>query len=374
MRKHNLKILFVLENYYPNIGGVEKLFKNISDALNQKNIQASIITTQLSKETPSYEKIGSIEIFRYNFINRYLFSFLAIVPIYRKLKDADFIHTTSYNAGLPAIIAAMLTKKKVLITFHEVWGKLWFELPYLSAFSKWGHFLFEAILLKMPFHKFIAVSDYTAEMLAKKGIAKERIIVIKNGIDYKEINQLISESHSIESDPHQYCYFGRLGISKGMNLLLPAWKKFVKERPNCVLKLIIPTTPNAFLQKINNEIDQLKISNSIKIEHELSYKDLLLNIKESYAIIIPSYSEGFCFAAAETMAVGTPIISSGKGALKEVVNGKFLEMKEFSSEGLYHALIASANEEWSTKQKIEFPLENTIDAYLRIYETIKVSK
>ncbi len=373
MKNHDLKILFVLENYYPNIGGVEKLFKCLSDALNKKNIKASIITTWIDNESPKYEKSGSQEIFRYNFINRYFFSFLAIVPIYKKLKDVDFIHTTSYNAGLPAIIAGILRKKKVLITFHEVWGDLWFELPYLSTFSKWGHYLFEALLLKMPFHKFIAVSDYTSEMLLKKGITKDKIVVIKNGIEYSEINQLLSNTVHLDKDSNQYCYFGRLGISKGLNLLLPAWKKFTLERPESVLKLVIPKTPNGFLQKIKNEIVKLEIADSIHIEHELSFKDLLINIKESHAVIIPSYSEGFCFAAAETMAVETPIISSGKGALKEVVNGKFVEMKEFSVEGLYHALLASANDNWSIKQKEKFPLEDTIDAYLRIYETIKVS-
>ena len=372
MKNHDLKILFVLENYYPNIGGVEKLFKCLSDALNKKNIKASIITTWIDNESPKYEKSGSQEIFRYNFINRYLFSFLAIVPIYKKLKDVDFIHTTSYNAGLPAIIAGILRKKKVLITFHEVWGDLWFELPYLSTFSKWGHYLFEALLLKMPFHKFIAVSDYTSEMLLKKGITKDKIVVIKNGIEYSEINQLLSNTVHLDKDSNQYCYFGRLGISKGLNLLLPAWKKFTLERPESVLKLVIPKTPNGFLQKIKNEIVKLEIADSIHIEHELSFKDLLINIKESHAVIIPSYSEGFCFTATESIAMGVPVISSGNGALAEVVSGKHLTMKTFDAEGLANCMDEAMNGNFDTSEVKKFHLSESVSKYINLYATFKI--
>ena len=374
MKKNDAKILFVLENYYPNIGGVEKLFKCLSDKLIQNKFSATVITTKTDDSSPKYEKINTIEIFRYNFLSRYLFSFLAIAPIFRKLKNVDFIHTTSYNAGLPAIIVGVLRKKKVIITFHEVWGKLWFDLPQLSIFAKWGHYLFEALLLKMPFHKFIAVSDFTAQMLHKYGISKNRIIVIKNGIDYEEIQNILEQSTDINVSTNQYCYFGRLGISKGLDLLLPAWQKFVKDQPNKTLKLIIPKTPKSFLEKIKKEISDLKLNDSIQIVHELSYKDLLLSIKESYAVIIPSYSEGFCFAAAETMAVGTPIISSGKGALAEVVNGKFIQMEEFTSNGLYEALVKSAKSHWTQKQEIKFPLDQTLNQYLKVYEKLLVSK
>ena len=53
---------------------------------------------------------------------------------------------------------------------------------------------------------------------------------------------------------------------------------------------------------------------------------------------MPSYSEGFCFTAAEAVAMKIPLIHSGKGALKEVVAGKQLTMEEFSAQGLAQAM------------------------------------
>jgi len=127
-----MRILFVLENYYPNVGGVETLFKNLIEQLAEKGHQVKLITTQLNPEDPLEEKIGNIHIYRYPFRNRYIFTFFGVFPIYKLAKDCDLIHTTSYNAGVPAWLGAKLRRKKVVITFHEVWGKLWFDLPFMN--------------------------------------------------------------------------------------------------------------------------------------------------------------------------------------------------------------------------------------------------
>jgi len=46
--------------------------------------------------------------------------------------------------------------------------------------------------------------------------------------------------------------------------------------------------------------------------------------------VIPSYSEGFCFAALEACALNIPVISSDMGALKETVSNKHLKLKHLS--------------------------------------------
>ncbi len=54
---------------------------------------------------------------------------------------------------------------------------------------------------------------------------------------------------------------------------------------------------------------------------------------EAIAVVVPSRAEGFGLPALEAMAVGTPVISSGGGALPEVTGAAALVVDEASGEG-----------------------------------------
>ena len=73
-------------------------------------------------------------------------------------------------------------------------------------------------------------------------------------------------------------------------------------------------------------IEEYDLHSCVRIFHHLSKPELIEKITQSDAVVIPSYSEGFCYAAVESVALGMPIISSGRGALPEVVSGKFITL------------------------------------------------
>jgi len=58
------RILFFLEYYYPNIGGVETLFKSLVDSLAAEGYQITILTARPYPTTPLKEVNGNISIFR----------------------------------------------------------------------------------------------------------------------------------------------------------------------------------------------------------------------------------------------------------------------------------------------------------------------
>jgi len=165
-------------------------------------------------------------------------------------------------------------------------------------------------------------------------------------INYKDF--VIKKKNSKKEKEHSFTftYFGRLGISKGLDLLLPAAEKICTIHPEVCLQLIIP---------------------------KLSFIDLKKNIVNADCVVIPSYSEGFCFAAAESVALGAPIISSNQMALKEVVSGQFIKMKEFSVEGLVNAMEAALKGEWLNSPIKKFELSDTIEQYKKLYAAISKS-
>lgn len=368
-----MKILFILESFYPNIGGVETLFKHLADHLSHQNHQITVLTNKNKDQASSEVLPSGVKVKRITTFNRYIFTFLGWLPALREARKHDLIHTTSYNAGIPAYIAGLFTRKKVIITFHEAWGKLWFDLPFFSKISLFFHYLFEQMLLKLPFHLFIAVSHYTAEQLAVNGIRKEKIKVIYNGLDYSIVeNKKKIDHHGSRENPnstYHFLYFGRLGISKGLDILIKGASQ-VKE--DFKLTLILPKEPSGLLNAVKELIVEHEIDDKVTIKHHLPYTELQDEVINSDTVIVPSYSEGFGFTATETIAMNTPIISSNRGSLAEVVSGKHINMTSFDPDGLASAMQRAMNDDFDFTEVKTFKLSDSVQEYVNLYQDLSL--
>lgn len=361
-----MKILFVLEHYHPYIGGAERLFTELTRALVSREHSVAVITTLHDPALPSFEVDHGVRIFRVRCWNRYLFTILSLPRILSEARQHDFIHTTTYNAAFPAWIVGKVLKKKVVVTFHEVWAKLWFRLPFINWWQKNLFYAYEQLILSCKFHRYVAVSKYTQYCLQQAGVEIDRVVKIHNGLDYESFRVYSLEPPS----EFTYTYLGRLGTSKGLDLLLPAAQQFSLKYPASRLQLILPTYPSSLYKKIRGWIKELKLENHIKLFHNLPRVELYQTICRSSCVVIPSYSEGFCFAAAETMALGIPIISSQQGALKEVISGRYLAMEAMTAQALEEALVKASQGEWSEIELQQFPLERSVEKYLEMYESL----
>ncbi len=358
-----MKILFVLEHFYPYIGGAEKLFYVLTTELVKMEYEVVVVTTRYEKKLPKKEIHKGVKIFRINCWNRFAFTFFSLPEVLKHAKNAQLIHTTTYNAALPAVLAGRICNRPVYVTFHEVWGKLWKKLPFTSFIQKNGFYYFEKILLRLPFEKYVAVSEFTKNELMKYGIPCNKIVRVYNGINY-------SAFENYKHTPGQvftFTYFGRLGISKGLDILLPAAAKFRQLIPDAKFKLIIPKQPKNLYKKITGLINEYKLDSYIELKHSLPRKILYRELLNSSCVVIPSYSEGFCFAAAETVALKIPIITSQKGALAEVVSGKFIKFEKMEIDSLTSALLEAYNNNWTKTSIRHFYLKNTIKEYIKLY-------
>ena len=182
-----MKILFVLENYLPHIGGVEAVFKNLSEGLVKIGCECSIIPHRI-KGTKKFEIINGVKVHRVScFGSRYFFSFFSVFKTLKLGGGFDVIHTTTYNGALPAKIGALFLKKPTVITVHEVLGRNWksFDMCFLSA--KLHEFL-EKIIMKLNFDKYVGVSKSTSRQIINEGVKREKVVTIYNGVDYNFFN------------------------------------------------------------------------------------------------------------------------------------------------------------------------------------------
>ncbi len=353
-----MKILFVLEHYHPYIGGAEKLFRQLAESLAAESNEICVITTQFDHNLKQEEILNQVEIKRIDCKNRFQFTYKVLPSLLKESKKFDFIHTTTYTAALPAWIAAKINRKKIFLTFHEHWNQLWFELPFLNFLERTSFFLFEKIIFSLPFDKIIAVSDFTKNELIQQGKKEKNVIRIYNGIEKKEIflKRNIPKNFTCT-------YFGRLGVSKGLDILIPSIREHLKKHPNSIFNIVIPTRPKKMYNKIFSLINKHGLTSKINIFSELEQNELEQLILNSSCIAIPSYSEGFCFTAVEAIDLGIPIISSGKGALQETVSGKYLIMEKMDVPSFIDVLEKAKNEQWEISPQKNFPLHNAIQQY-----------
>ncbi|MBK8807296.1 MAG: glycosyltransferase family 4 protein [Bacteroidales bacterium] len=358
-----MNIVFVLEHFYPYIGGVEKLFYSLSKELVKQGHTVTVITTRFDKSLNSNEKINEVNVIRLNLRNRYLFTFFGVFFMLKYIKKSDIVHTTTYNAALPAVLSGWLTGKKVIVTFHEYWGKLWFSLPYLSFIERIMFSFYEQIILRLPYKHIVGVSEYTVGRLKEKLPNKKNIQLIYNGLEYT-VEQWKPKTRISD---FSFCYYGRLGVSKGLDILLEACVILKQRKVSFDCKIIIPKIPQKIYFSVLNSILKKDIADVISLYHNLSFENLREELLISDCVVIPSYTEGFCFSAAEAVAMGIPVIASKNGALPEVVSGKHIFFEKNQPSFLADAIIKAKNNDWDFCNVKKFELDSQISQYLELY-------
>lgn len=333
-----MRLLFVLENYYPHIGGVEVVFMNLCEGLAARGHDVTVVTHR-PKGTKKQESRNGVNIHRVSCIgSRYLFTFFSIPSVIQRSRKADIIHTTTFNAAPPAWLCARLSGRPVVITVHEVWAGKWGTLTGLGTFSARMHSLLERMLLALPYDMYICVSKSTASQLKslKGEKAEKKARVIYNGVDYRHFSperhraaaRAIRKGLEIESKFVCMAY-GRPGVSKGIEYAIRAFPKILDKIRDARLMLIMSTDP-AYQKRYRmmlGLIGELGIEEKVIVLKPKPWKELPGYILASDCVIVPSLAEGFGFTAAEACAMGRPVVASDTTSLPEVVSGVHVLVK-----------------------------------------------
>jgi len=371
-------ILFVLEYYPPHIGGLEIVFKNLCEGLVSRGHNIAVITSRLNG-TKEFEIINGVKVYRVNVPkkgDRYWFTLLSIPKVYKLAKEADLIHTTTYNGAPPAWLISKLRGKKCIITVHEVFGSLWKDLAGMSWFSAKLHQFLERLIISLPFDEYVCVSEYTCASLKNlKGGENTGLEVIYNGVDNDLFDPSKTDRRRIRKslglgNEFVYMYYGRPGISKGVEYLIQSVPLVSKGIPKSRLLMVLANDPRARYENIKKLIKNLKIEDGVILLDPVPRNELPDYIAASDCVVVPSLSEGFGFTAAEACAMGKPVVASDVASLPEVVSGKYVLVESGNPGAIVEGLEKVCKGEAQHSEGKVFSWDKCVEGYLQVYDKV----
>ena len=154
-------------------------------------------------------------------------------------------------------------------------------------------------------------------------LKSKNIIVIHNGLSHGGVTEFVPEDSPITEPKHTnitspyYICVSSFDFYKGHDVLIDAWAIFVRSYPTWKLVLV---GDGETLSDILAKARQLGISDNIIFLGQLSNKDTIALIGNSYALILPSRSEGFGNVIVEAALEFTPAIASKVGGVPEILD------------------------------------------------------
>jgi len=371
-----VKICFIIEYYPPHIGGGETFFKTFAEGLVEHGHQCDIVTCRLTG-TEKYEVKNGVKIYRVNVpkvADRHWYTFLAIYRSVKISRDADIIHTMTYNGALAAWFASKVNRKPVVMMALEVLGKKWSGFGFKRS-ATLIYRLFEWFVLFLKYDAYACISKNTMKSLEGWGIPVEKLYLIYPGIDYKLFDykkekekQEIRKRLGVKDNTFLYMYHGRPGMIKGVEYLVKAVPVIKEHITDSRLLLVLAKKPSVKYREI---LDIIKKGNlDVILIDPLPQEELPYYIAASDCVVVPSLSEGFGFTCVEACAMKRPVVATNVGSLPEVISGRYVLVEPKSPEELAAGVESVYKGKYVTTKIKTFSWEDTINDYIKLYKKL----
>ena len=242
-------------------------------------------------------------------VKHYSFKEQLVLPGLFLKEKLDLLHVPHFNIPL-------LYPKKMVVTIHDL---LWHEqrgttVTTLPMWQYWFKYLGYRFTVGQALRraKRIFVPTHTVKNIVKKyhPSSISKIVVTPEGVaqEYLAVKQ-VKKRPVVEK---QLVYTGSFYPHKNVRLVIQA----LPFLPN--FKLILVGARNVFQDDLEKYIQHHHLQNRIEFAGFLSDQKLIALYQRSYALVLPSFSEGFGLPGLEAMAVGLPVVASDIPVFREV--------------------------------------------------------
>jgi len=201
------------------------------------------------------------------------------------------------------------------------------DLMHLFYYSKMHRIYYQQVISRLAkkAKKIITVSHFSKQQLVELlGIRSELINVIYNGIDTSFMQN--TEKHVL--DRPYLLYVGNRRRNKNIPAMLVA---FAQANIPKDFIFLLTGNPNPDLIVL---ISKLKISSRVRFLGFVKESELPKLYKGAFATLFVSLMEGFGLPLIESMASGTPVLTSSESALPEIAADAALCVDPYSVEAI----------------------------------------
>jgi glycosyltransferase involved in cell wall biosynthesis len=147
------------------------------------------------------------------------------------------------------------------------------------------------------------------------GFQHPNIAIIPNGMQMDELSNLppkgsFRKQFNLPADRKLVLFMGRLNIKKGLDLLLPAFKKYTEKYDDALLILAGPD--DGYQAETERFIKENQLQDKMLMVGMLTGDTKKAALADAAIFALPSYSEGFSIAALEAMTAGVPALVSDR--------------------------------------------------------------
>ncbi|TVY09777.1 glycosyltransferase family 4 protein [Paenibacillus cremeus] len=367
-----MKILIVLNYYWPYISGLSECARSLAEEL-AKDHEVTILTAKHNKELNDKEIINGVHIIRSSILTKISKGYISsdfIKKFINLQKNSDIInlHLPMMEAGL---LSYLTNRKKLIVTYQ-------------CDVNLSKSVLNKLIIAFMDLSSLLSFSRARSIVVSSLDYARNSRILPKFSEKWVEIHPTSPFYAKIETKNHMdvnnrsiaigFC--GRIVEEKGIDVLLKAAPQIKQLLPN--VEFIIAgdyksVAGGSVYDKLKNEIGWDETY--VKFVGRLDENDLINFYKSIDVFVLPSINslEAFGMVQVEAMLSGTPVVASNLPGVREIVNktgmGKIVEPGDVLS--LIDGIIQVINHKSDyVKENIQIEKFFGVSSAIKKYNTI----
>lgn len=282
----------------------------------------------------------------------YLLSFFKVLKLLLRIKP-NLVHTHLFDANLTGLMAAKLLgiKKRIYTRHHSTYHHD--NFPSAVKYDKLCNYLATDI---------VAISKNVKQVLISKEKVKEKKIqLIYHGFDLSlfevsnsdDVSFLMSKHNMSKKDSPIIGVVSRYIKWKGVQYIIPAFKKILNEYPNA--KLILANANGPDREYIHSQLAILPKDSYVEISFEKNLFALYKLFDVFIHVPINKEIEAFGQTYVEALAAGTPSVFTLSGIASEFVQNKnnALVVDYKNSEQIHDSIIQILANKKLTEKLIE---------------------
>ncbi len=238
----------------------------------------------------------------------------------RHVRDYDVIHCHGlwhFGTLMPFLLDKTVAK---VVSVHGALN------PKVYVHNRWKKQLMDTLTQRVFLRRADLIHIYSpderADVVRYLGQPHPNIVIIPNGVKTSDFDQSLPkgafrQKFGIPANRKMVLFMSRLDPIKGLDLLLPGFREYLRQHPKTIL--ILAGSDGGYEAAARQFIDQHQLGDSIRLVGMLTGDDKKTALADANLFTLPSYSEGFSMAVLEAMASGTPTLVSDRVGFGEAI-------------------------------------------------------